>query len=273
MAELKVKLLNLPKERRAEFILSVVPEGDNFNRSRRFSQFLPPSPAAYRNGEPYQPPEELAEVTTFPRLPPGKAKLVLSHKFGAESYSILTLLIQDIVIRESGSEETLTVPALYDLVVTPEPGVNYRYMSVAIPEEYGAQMAKQSDGSYILRQLPAGEYLVTAGTVGGMYVSVPADGPIAFRASPANAYRVTGYDGAGAYYRSGLRTGDLIVAMNGERATSYETLRSLREKSAEAATLRLEIVREGRNLEITLTGDDWRKAWKESTGLGYTVAK
>jgi hypothetical protein len=265
LAAITVHVRNLPKSQLAEFVLSIIPQGANPAHEMGYSQYVVRPPT-----EPGNPP--LADTMKFARVPAGPAKLVLFRKYGYGSDGAV-LISREITIVSPETEESIDVPDLFDLLLNAEPKLDKKIQPVFQTDAMIGTFTRLEDGTYIARQLPAGEYVVSASQLGGMFVTVPASGPVAFDLRPMNSQRVRAYDLGGAYFNSGLRVGDVILSINGEFSEGSQGLRDLRDKSAKAATATLEVKRGTQRLQITLSGDRWQKPWAAGEGLSAMLVK
>lgn len=267
VGDVTVRISNLPADPVVNVVVSVVPEGAATVREMGLSHFQErPASAPTAPGR-----SPLQAVTQFRGVPVGPATLYLFKLIGAGQSGVV-LASKTISVTATGVEETLELPGLYDLVVVPDAPLGRLEMSLRCEQSWSS-MIKREDGTCVARQLPQGEYLVSVSGRGFMWVSLPASGPVKFEPKPANALRISFYDAKGAYYRAGLRLGDVITAMDGQILDGHPDLRALRQEAAERPTLTLDILRGGKTMQVVLRESGWQAPFARGDGISSTLKR
>ncbi|KAA0212103.1 PDZ domain-containing protein [bacterium] len=261
VGDVTVRISNLPAEPVANVVVSVVPEGAAARREISLSHFQErPASAPTAPGR-----SPLQAVTQFRGVPVGPATLYLFKLIGAGQSGVV-LASKTISVTATGVEETLELPGLYDLVVIPDAPLGRLDMTLSRGDGW-TTMIKLEDGTCVARQLPEGDYLISVGGRGMMAVRLPASGPVKFEPKPAHALRVSRYDALGIYYRAGLRVGDVITAFDGQALEESQDLRALRREAAKRQTLTLDVVRDGKLVQVVLRESGWQAPFAGGEGL------
>ncbi|NZA25077.1 Do family serine endopeptidase [Luteimonas sp. SJ-92] len=103
----------------------------------------------------------------------------------------------------------------------------------------------------VMRQLIANDGVVRRGTLGVDTQTVDARIADGLGLTAPRGAVVTRVHAGSAGAEAGIRTGDVIVGANGQRVDNSETLRNIQGLQAIDAPLTLELVRDGRTLEIS----------------------
>lgn len=166
-------------------------------------------------------------------------------------------VVSRVPIALKSGETPLTIPflSLSSLTVTFEgdaPNLQQLGADGAPEWRRGGGQVEKEKGSITFEDLAPGRYRLV-GRTGDMWVDVPAPMPVAFAPSPFNAYFLQVLDQG--YLRDlGLRTGDLVVAVDGfefkDRFTMDVAL--LASKARESSTFT--ILREGQRFDVTAEG-------------------
>lgn len=262
VGDVTVRISNLPADPVVNVVVSVVPEGAATVREMGLSHFQErPASAPTAPGR-----SPLQAVTQFRGVPTGPATLYLYKRIGVGPSGGVVLASKAIQITTSGVEETLELPSLHDLVVIPDAPLGRLDMTLSRGDGW-TTMIKLEDGTCVARQLPEGDYLISVGGRGMMAVRLPASGPVKFEPKPAHALRVSRYDALGIYYRAGLRVGDVITAFDGQALEESQDLRALRREAAKRQTLTLDVVRDGKLVQVVLRESGWQTPFAGGEGL------
>ncbi len=105
---------------------------------------------------------------------------------------------------------------------------------------------------------PTGDNHSTA-YMGVMVDTVPSEVANALHLKDGSGAIITGVDQDGPACRSGLKTGDVVVAFNGKPVDGPNQLASLIHSSAPGTTVSMTVARDGQNKEMKVTLGDWKQ--------------
>jgi hypothetical protein len=199
-----------------------------------------------------------AGTATFPPRKPGKYELVLGYgtkkgRRGFRSYGWGDKEVSRTPLTLSTGETTVTVAmaTLHELVVHFK-GDTPNLQSVEPDGSPGDQGSSGSlDGEGVLRfsDLKPGRYrLVTQD--GDMWLDVPSSGPVSFRVNPFNSYRLK-VEEEGYLHGLGLKTGDLVVAVNGAEFKDRATMDAAFLLSLARESSTFTVLRDGQKFDVT----------------------
>jgi hypothetical protein len=241
---LTVRLDNFP-ERRGGLALYAFPADADERRETDEHRYRPSAA-----------PRVLQESTRF-ELASGPIRILLVRSLGDFS-GYATLLRHSMELPSGEHEVQLTVPSLFDLVVRlpPEPQINNLRVRGPLGE---IRLDASPEGLAKASSLPQGTYLLSCSTAGGsgMWLQVPYMGEVAYMPRTFNALRVSYLDNTGVLERAGLRKDDLVLAINGARHEGSNALRQAWNDAGSAAAVRLEVLRDGRTMMFTISGNDF----------------
>ncbi|MCI0589815.1 MAG: PDZ domain-containing protein, partial [Planctomycetes bacterium] len=213
-----------------------------------------------------------AGTASFPPQKPGRYDLVLrlAGADGARGHRMARWNASEVsrqTLSLGSGETTMTIPlpTLCELLVTFEgeaPDLQ-RAGPDGVPHSVGRNRAEKGERSVTFTDLAAGRYRLLTRT-GDMWVDVPAPGSVAFRPNPYNAYLLQVLD-TGYLLELGLRTGDLVVALDGvefkDRASMDAALFSWKQRGPATFT----ILRDGRRFDVVADA----KRFEEDEGSYY----
>jgi hypothetical protein len=197
-------------------------------------------------------------VQSFGPVEPGEYDVVLYLRTSDSWSQQIPIRRSPVSLTAGKNAATVKIPPLYSLTVTFEKaGKNDRiYFSPAEGrrwETWGIQKNVGAEGKLTFENLPEGKYKIQkwGGTdAGTMEVSVPGQTFVAFQAKAVNALRVTVTDPGGVLGQAGLRTGDLIIGMDGMEFQNLTHMQMLLYASMGKEKAKLNLLRDGRTLEI-----------------------
>ena len=127
---------------------------------------------------------------------------------------------------------------------------------------FDVEPAGYTEDAIEVHWLPAGEYLARTFEASGdqtVRFSIPADREVAWETIQYRSLRVKIDDENGPLSRAGFRDRDLIVGVNGFRFAEQEHFRVLSLHVEVEESVTLTVVREGRELELEVESDVWRR--------------
>jgi hypothetical protein len=198
-------------------------------------------------------------------LRPGRYTAYLTMPIGRHDEYPVVATTLDLTSGEATA--TLEAPKLFRLTAVAEgsPHQNFELYSVAFGWDTFPENAKDGELTW---ELPAGEYEVRpwGGDVGGpKRVRVPSDSRVVFRKFVPDCFEVV-VTGPGAYADAGLRSGDLVVAIDGKALTDQRQMYAVRELAVRKETVPLKILRGGRELSLEVPGATLRGGSREVGG-------
>lgn len=155
------------------------------------------------------------------------------------------------------NRKVLSLPPLFSLTVLVEEhlaGRRFRIEARGEARGYsGYEGERVKDGKVVFAALPAADYVLTA--VGGehsrrMFLTVTGDTTVDFVAQEATALRVTIYRRSGHLAEAGLRTGDLVVGIDGEEFESENSMEAALARARSNPRAELVVLRNGSRLVI-----------------------
>jgi hypothetical protein len=183
---------------------------------------------------------------------PGVHDLVLHVE--SEEEPLVELARATLTLQAGENHWSLPVPRVYDVNVEIVEGEG---MQITLRRKNGASTRFALHGTadpqrrVVFRNVPAGEYTLTAMPDGQMSIRVPAGGVIRFVAEPINAMRVRIDNPKGLLAEAGFQSGDLVVGMDGTRFKDTAHLMGLLGEGARRQSpVKLMVVRNGRELTI-----------------------
>jgi hypothetical protein len=183
---------------------------------------------------------------------PGLHDLVLHVE--SEEEPPLELARATLTLQAGENHWSLPVAPVYDVEVEIDAGEG---MQVTLRRKNSANTRlflygeANSQGHVVFRNVPAGEYTLTAMPDGQMSIRVPAGGVIRFAPEPINAMRVRIDNPKGLLAEAGFQSGDLVVGMNGTRFKDTAHLMGLLGEGARLQVpVKLMVLRNGRELTI-----------------------
>ena len=167
----------------------------------------------------------------------------------------MAILSQELEVVSGPNVARMAIPPLYDVVVRHPAATESTRLRLSMPaNRYFSQQGELENGVALFEDLPAGSYdLRSSNPTGRMAIEVPC-GDVVFEAQVQNALLVTIHDESGAMAKAGLRTGDLIVGIDGLEFENESDLAVLYGRS----DCRLRLLRGGRPLELEVAGLPWR---------------
>ncbi|MCK6481880.1 MAG: hypothetical protein L6R43_17555 [Planctomycetes bacterium] len=159
--------------------------------------------------------------------------------------------VRSLVLPSGETEVTVHLAAFSDLVVTFEEGepLLQPLGPDGLPgDEESGTPAGEGRVSFGLR--PEGRYRLFDRDRGAMIVDLPAAGPVAFRPKPFDCMLLL-VTGEGYLSGLGLRSGDLVVGVEGEPFADREGMRRALLQAAAKGTARFTILRGGAAFEVT----------------------
>jgi hypothetical protein len=200
-------------------------------------------------------------------LEPGSYRVLLTLQAEGSVrsyYDTRTLDMTEVVISAGENRAVLNIPALYDLRVRWPDGKAGARLWLKPEDDSVTQLGQlnvqlDEDSLALFEEMPAGHYMLTTG--GGvstlyMRVTIPSD-ELEFAPIAVDCLRVVIEDDTGDYAKIGLRTGDLIVGVDGvefdgtpSRSIFSELYRS------KSASLILLVERGGERIELSVRGSD-----------------
>ncbi|MHC4598350.1 MAG: carboxypeptidase-like regulatory domain-containing protein [Planctomycetota bacterium] len=238
--------------------LNLEPKKEPGVRTRRYG-------APYGNMEPID--EEGRK--SFGPVQPGNYELVLRISTTEDSFPVEKA---PVTLRHGKNRAVIEIPALHPLTL--RFGKAKAGTRVWLTTEKGERLSWSTaakvgrDGEATFPFLPAGSYTVSLS--GGMLpqvmkVSVPGPEVVRFEARPVNALRVTVTDEGGELAKLGLRTGDLVIGMDGKEFGNTQEFQAMVFVALGKKSVKLLVLRKDERLEFEA---DPRKLLKMEGGLG-----
>jgi hypothetical protein len=196
----------------------------------------------------------LSEVTAFPRLQPGRYRVVLvtisKGDFGDSEYPLMEEWVD---IRSGANRTTLQLPTLHSLtVVLPEGAGPMSRPTLEFPsgqrEVLRINASRQRVGVF-----PAGSYILSD-SGGRMRINLTSDLEVTLDFSANNALEVRNIGEEGEAYDMGFREGDLVIAVDGEDPEDAQRLRELVNESLRNETTTWTVIRNGARVNLRLNG-------------------
>jgi hypothetical protein len=250
-ANVIVEASNMPQEGLGEMWIAVVPYGGSESREVGMARHDMPAGSVLRDGMP-TPKRTLAATNEYRNLQAGPATVILAREFD-NGYTRAILLRVETTLAPGDNVVSLRLPDFHKLIIRPRVGVKLRSMTIFGPG-IDTSVRASADGGITVANLPAGVYSVGDTTNGWMTVTLPSAGEVMFDGLPVNSIVIRSYDREGVVYNAGLRKGDVVVSVNGERPEGYEAVRALWQNLRSKPTLDFEVLRDGRALQVTLPG-------------------
>jgi protocatechuate 3,4-dioxygenase beta subunit len=194
---------------------------------------------------------------SFPPTAPGKysLELRLAEDGAAEDAEVSYWSTEEVsksslTLPSGETEASVHLPLYCDLTVTFEgeaPGLE-RIGTDGVPgrEEDG----DATDGKVTFRDLPEGRYRLIDHRRGAMWLDLPMSGPVSFQPAPFDSLFVK-VTGEGYLRGLGLRTGDLIVAIDGVELRDREAMRKALGAALVHGTARLSVLRAGTTFDVS----------------------
>ncbi len=202
-------------------------------------------------------PIDVSGVARFPPAVPGSYAVVLRLAAGSDPKDLETAgwtgtKVAMVPVTLPSGETTVTVafPVYSDLTVTYD-GDTPRLQrmgadGVTDTEEAGTV----ENGAVVFRNVPEGRFRLYDTRRGAMWVDLPMPGPIAFQPIPFNALRFE-VTGEGHARDLGLKTGDLIVRIEGLEFGDPGSMQKAIGAAMVKGTAKLTIKREGTTFDLT----------------------
>jgi hypothetical protein len=250
-ANVIVEASNLPQEGLGDMWIAVVPFGGSESREVGTSRVDTGGVMSSRDG-PQVSRRTLGAKNEYRNLQAGPATVILAREFDG-GYGRAILMRIETTLTPGDNVVSVRLPDLHKLVVRPREGVKLRSVTIFGPG-IDTSVRASADGTITAANLPAGVYSLGDTTNGWMTVTVPSAGEVMFDGLPVNSIVIRSYDREGVVYNAGLRKGDVVVSVNGERPEGYEAVRALWQNLRSKPTLDFEVLRDGRALQVTLPG-------------------
>jgi hypothetical protein len=205
----------------------------------------------YSGGFPGQSGLSAEGVQNFGPLAPGPYVVTVNLKRQQWAYSPIST--HDVVLKSGPNTHSVPLPDLYPLTVTVEGAGDGTMLRISPVNRGGSRMyfptpsQKVKNGRVEFENLPAGEYHISAsgGNVKGkMTVTLPGSTTVRFVAEVQRpAYRVRITNPEGLFARAGLKSGDIVIGINGQDFTDPVLMATLmaaarKQKSAALTVLR-----------------------------------
>ena len=196
-------------------------------------------------------------VVRFRPVVPGSYEIVLrlaapatGHERRFRGWGGTEVARVPVTLQPGEAAVTVAVPPLADLVVTfrhDAPSLD-RLRPDGSLRHVGADTS-EGELQVTFHHLEAGRYRLVDPD-GDMWVEVPATSRVAFAPRPFNAYHVQ-IRGNGYLHELGLRTGDLVVAIDGVELTNRLTMDAAMATAKTRDTARFTVERAGRRFDVT----------------------
>jgi len=188
----------------------------------------------------------------------GRGRLTLYVKVGEDGDLPAEERVLDLAPGEN--RVTLAMPRLHELTLLVPDAEQGTKLSLRTAGRYFPTVERSAGegGEVVFRGLPAGEYVVArdGDAVGrSMRVEVPRQGAVRFAPQEKNALEVTVRDPEGMIAKSGFRTGDVVVGIDGKEfrnALHMQALFAGVVARGQDAKVRFDVLRDGRRLEIVV---------------------
>jgi hypothetical protein len=259
-AKLEVHVSGMTDENRRHLVLVVVPKGGSIGDA--LSEAVEPVPG--------QPLGLHGDTQTLSPVAPGPSVVVLGWRTSLESDQGCVIMDRrDITLMPGDNRVSLSVGPLHSLAVTPgRHEVKAIWLHMLGAPETGMRLELE-DGKWRAERLPAGDYELRVWGQGSMRVRVPAASEIILNLEPVNGWHVVSMDRQGIAVSRGLRFGDYVSSINGERGAGTEALQEVLNAALETSNLYLTIERDGRTLNVTMSAEDYRKAFAGGLRLAH----
>jgi hypothetical protein len=207
---------------------------------------------------------------TFTDLAPGAYTLTLSLR---DARSMRQIAQHEINLVSGENRETLPLPTLHRVTILVEnPSIGHVQLRPTDHQRrlYFNQRAPEG-GRVVYEGVPDGDYTVYGyGGEGGGSMPVTVRGDTVVRFSPVvqDSYQVTIQDASGTMARAGLRTGDLIVGLDGTLFENLSKARALFTLAKDRERCVLTILRGGRRHQLTVRPLD---VWASNKARGGYV--
>ena len=212
-------------------------------------------------------------VATFPPATPGAYEVVLrlaptggreAMRFGRWN----STEVARVPVTLGAGETTISVPlpSLSNLTVTFEgeaPELQ-RVSADGAGRSGRAVRGAEKEGEITFHDIAAGRYRLVDDRRGEMLVDVPTAGTVAFRPRPYDAFHIE-IIGKGYLAELGLRTGDLVISIDGAEFRDRATLDAAMAVSKTRETSKFTILRDGATFDVTADG----KRFEEDKGSYY----
>lgn len=197
-------------------------------------------------------------------IQPGEYELVVRTK--QEHLWSFAVTRRPVVVRAGDNSATIPMPKFFAVTVTApalQPGVQLRLSRIGargsphmlgdLDEHMQARFGGVPAGRYRLERFgaPPG--------AGSMEIELPGPTEIEFRPVAPNAYLVRIDDDAGSLTRIGLRDGDIVTGVNGKPFANPRGLRLDLTAARVHDEITLNVVRDGRRLEMTFRTADFEE--------------
>src|SRR5690606_14860471 len=147
---------------------------------------------------------------------------------------------------------TCPVPPLYTLTLLIDDPAQVRRLTLTTPDGGNRRYIETIKKRTEIRGMPAGEWLIDT-REGEMRVRVSGDTEVRLEAKQYNAIRVRGLVPGGKVEGLGLRSNDLVVAVDGEQLTGTG-LQWLLQASFTKDSTTWTVVRNGARIDVTFSG-------------------
>ena len=218
-------------------------------------------------------PDSKGRVTLGP-VEPGSYELALGVNPGAETDQFAICERLPVMLRAGANAVIIGVPALYSLAILGEEGQQFMLgpKGKGLGERTGWSVQRFTDaaGRATFERLPAGTFTVSRWgerlRVGParMTVTLPGPSEVRFQADRIDALSVAIEDPQGYLARSGLESGDLVIAVDGVEFESWEAMWVALMTPIAKKEVKLGVLRGTRRLELML--DPKRRAREERLG-------
>jgi hypothetical protein len=194
-------------------------------------------------------------------MQPGEYDVNLNVSKGGtdRSWDATVAATRTVRLVEGDNAITMPLPQLYNVAIhVPDAGAGVRVSLQAQDREEGrggSSEETQENGTATFENLAPGEYLATLQRNGVevMKITVPAEGVVEFKAMKANALRIRIRDASGPAAKAGLRTGDLVIGIDGKEFDSINAMQAqFFAASAKGSESKLKILRGGAAIEIAV---------------------
>ncbi len=157
-------------------------------------------------------------------------------------------------VAAGANTQTCPVPALYTLTLLIDDPAQVRRLMLTTPDGGNRRGVEEIKKRTELRGMPAGEWLIDT-QEGEMRLRVSGDTEVRLEAKEYNAIRVIGLVPGGKVEGMGLRSNDIVVAVDGEPLTG-RGLHFLLQASFTKDNTTWTVVRNGAKIDVTFNGKE-----------------
>ncbi len=188
-------------------------------------------------------------LTVLGPLRPGSYRLALHYS------RYQPFLIEPLALAAGLNQAAVPLPPLHSLTVVLDDlqGTEEVHLVLEKGKVSGQGLEPRENGKVVFEKVPAGQYWIAVTgrmALEEMEVTVPASGEVRFRPRPVICLSVTVKDQSGYLASRGLRSGDLIVAIDGATFESPAHLVAALLSAGLRREIKLGLVRNGQELEV-----------------------